>query len=86
MNMSEILIVFLIGAVLLVGPLVAFILSIVAFRRSGRIHELARRVALLEARLRERTDQASVPVQTVPPAKIVAPPEIAPAATEAAVG
>jgi uncharacterized membrane protein len=84
MSMSDILIVFLIGAVLLLGPLVAFILSIIAFRRSARIHELARRVSLLEARLREQPDQAAVPVLAATPAKIVPPPERAPAQAEAA--
>ncbi len=63
MASEELLIVLVIGAVLAAGPLVALILSIVAFRRSRRIFELARRVTKLEARLRARPDLAAPPAQ-----------------------
>jgi uncharacterized membrane protein len=52
MDFETILIILLIGTVLVLGPLVAFILSIVAFVRTRRIAELSLRIAQLEARLR----------------------------------
>ena len=64
MGSDELLIVLVIGAVIVAGPLVALILSIVAFRRSRRIYELARRVTKLEARLRARPEQATTSTQT----------------------
>ncbi len=63
MGSDELLIVLVIGAVFAAGPLVALILSIVAFRRSRRIYELARRVTKLEARLRARPELAATPAQ-----------------------
>ena len=59
MGLDDLLIVLVIGAVLAGGPLVALILSIIAFRRSRKIFELARRVTQLEARLRARPERAT---------------------------
>ena len=64
MILGELLLMLLFGALYVVGPLVALVLSIVAFSRSRRIHELARRVTKLEARLRARPEQATTPTQT----------------------
>ena len=66
MSLDELLIVLMIGAVLVAGPLVALVLSIVAFRRSRRIYELARRVTQLEARLRARPDLAATAATAAP--------------------
>ncbi|MBC7818341.1 MAG: DUF2339 domain-containing protein, partial [Planctomycetaceae bacterium] len=64
MGSEELLIVLVIGAVLVAGPLVALVLSIIAFRRSRKIWELARRVTQLEARLRARPEPATTPTKT----------------------
>ncbi len=68
MGIDELLIVLMIGAVLVAGPLVALVLSIIAFRRSRRIYELARRVTQLEAQLRTRQE----PLPTATPTVVVA--------------
>ena len=80
MNLGEILIVVLIAGVLLLGPLVVLVLSILAFRRSGRIHELARRVTLLEDQLQQRAGlpPASAPLTTAAAATAVPVPQAAP--------
>ncbi len=65
MSIEELLIVLLIGAVLAGGPLVALVLSIIAFRRSRRIYELARRVTQLEAQLRARPEPLTTPAKSV---------------------
>ena len=59
MRSEELLIVLVIGAVIVVGPLVALVLSIIAFRRSRRIYELARRVTQLESQLKSRPVQVT---------------------------
>ena len=64
MSSSDLLIVLVVVAVLGAGPLVALVLSIIAFRRSRRIFELARRVTQLEARLRERPEPVATPTKT----------------------
>lgn len=51
MGTEELLIVLMIGAVLLIGPLMALVLSIIAFYRTRKIRELSHRVAELESRL-----------------------------------
>ena len=69
--MEEWLIVLLIGAVLLGGPLLALILAIVAFVRTRKLGELTRRVAELEARVRE-TGVGSAAADQARPASSIA--------------
>ena len=69
MRFEELLIVLVIGAVLVGGPLVALVLSIIAFRRSRRIDELTRRVTLLEAQRQTRPEQVTTPTTTAAVAK-----------------
>ncbi len=51
MNAIEILFVFVIGLLVLLGPIVTLVLAIIAYTRSGQVKELAARVSRLESRL-----------------------------------
>ncbi len=64
MSSNDFLILLIVVAVLGAAPLVALVLSIIAFRRSRRIFDLARRVTQLEARLRERPESVATPRKT----------------------
>ena len=52
MRSEELLIILLVGGVLIVVPLIAIILSIIAIVKIRRIAELSRRVAYMESYLR----------------------------------
>ncbi len=67
MNAAEMLIALFVGVIVLGGPLVTFVLALVAFTRSGQVKSLAARVSQLENRLAELNRTANTTAQTSAP-------------------